>query len=190
MQNEQNLEFRVHAERTPNPNSIKWVLGKELDSAGIVAHFEEEVDSSVSPLASSLFQIQGVTGVSLVSNTVTMTKTENFEWTDLAEAIVAVLRDFAIAERNVFGPGFKPPEQEAAEDSVTARIIEVIETEIRPAVAGDGGDVLFAGFENGVVHVHLQGACVGCPSSTDTLRFGIEGRLKEVVPQVREVVAI
>lgn len=190
MLNEPNLEFSLHAERTPNPNSIKWILGQELVSAGSVAHFEEEVDSSVSPLAAALFQILGVVGVSLVGNTVTMTKTEDYEWTDLAEAIVKILRDFVVEERAVFGPAFRPPEQEAVEDPIVARIIEVIETEIRPAVAGDGGDVLFAGFEDGVVHVHLQGACVGCPSSTATLRFGIEGRLKEVVPQVREVVAI
>ena len=184
------LEFRLHAERTPNPNSIKWVLGQPMATGGITAHFEGAVDATVSPLAAALFEIEGVTGVSLIGNTVTMTKTDGPEWTDLAEPIVAILRRFASGDEAVLGPAYQPPEQRAQEDPVVAQIVEILETEIRPAVAGDGGDVLFAGFEDGVVRVHLQGSCVGCPSSTATLRFGIEGRLKETIPEVREVVSV
>jgi NFU1 iron-sulfur cluster scaffold homolog, mitochondrial len=181
--------FRMHAERTPNPNSIKWVLGRTLVEGGVSAQFDAAPGAEVSPLAERLFGVPGVSGVFLASNFVTVTKREDVDWTDLAQPIVDALKDALAAGGPALGAGFDP-RRGRDEDEVVGRIRRVLEDEVRPAVAMDGGDVVFAGFRDGVVELYLQGACSGCPSSTATLKFGIEARLREAVPEVREVVAL
>ena len=180
--------FRMHAERTPNPNSIKWVLSTEVVSDAS-AYFDCPPGETVSPLAAGLFDVAGVTGVFLGSDFVTVTKRDDLEWTDLAEGIVAGIKTWAGSGGAALGEAYVPPDR-SDESEVVGRIREILERDIRPYVAQDGGEIIFADFRDGVVEVYLQGACAGCPSSTVTLKMGIEARLKEEIPEVREVVAL
>lgn len=183
------LDFHMRAERTPNPNSVKWVLSSSILDAGQSAHFETPVAAEVSPLAARLFGIDGVSGVFLAPNFITVTKRDGVEWPALAQALVDTIKSHAASEEPALGPGYAAAASEATDD-VTARIRRILDEEIRPFVARDGGDVLFAGFHDGRVELHMQGSCSGCPSSTATLKLGIESRLREAVPEVQEVVAI
>jgi len=183
------LGLRFHAERTPNPNSIKWVLGEAVAPAGVAADFGEAVPAEVSPLAASLFAVPGVTRVFFAANFVTVTKREDVEWTDIAQPLVDALKAFAASGDPALGPDFEAPAA-APQGEVVERVRRILEEEVRPAVAMDGGDVIFVGYQDGVVEVQLQGSCVGCPSSTATLRFGIEARLREAIPEVTRVVSI
>lgn len=177
--------LRMHAERTPNPDSVKWVLGLSVMEGGVTAHFDTPPGSQVSPLAQRLFAVDGVIGVFLAANFVTVTKRTEIEWADLAEPVAAAIRAGA---GEPLGPGFEP-EAAGDEASVEARIRRVIDEHVRPAVAMDGGDVAFISYRDGVVEVAFQGACSGCPSSSATLEHGIEARLRELVPEIRGVVA-
>lgn len=179
----------MHAERTPNPNSIKWVLDRQVVEGGVTAHFDARPAEEVSPLAARLFGIEGVTVVFLAANFVTVTKRADLEWTDLAQPVVDVLQACLTQGTPALGPAFEAAPG-ASEDEIATRIRRVLDEEVRPAVAMDGGDVVFAGFHEGVVQVYLQGSCSGCPSSTATLQHGIEARLRELVPEVQGVVAL
>ena len=181
--------FRMHAERTPNPNSIKWVLGGPVVEGGTSAHFESAPSAAVSPLAARLFAVEGVSGVFLAANFVTVTKQPEVEWTDLAQPIVDAIKGTLAAGEAALGPGFES-ERARPEDGVVARIVRILEEEVRPAVAMDGGDIVFSAFRDGIVELYLQGSCSGCPSSTATLKLGIEARLREAVPEVRGVIAL
>jgi Fe-S cluster biogenesis protein NfuA len=179
----------MHAERTPNPNSIKWVLSRPVVEGVAGASFREPAPPEVSPLAARLFAVAGVEGVFLGANFVTVTKVADAEWTDLAQPVVEAIKAWADAAETALGPAYRAPDAGEA-GAVVARIQQILEEEIRPYVAMDGGEITFAGFRDGVVEVYLQGACSGCPSSTVTLKMGIESRLKEEIPEVQEVVAL
>ncbi len=192
----------MHAERTPNPNSIKWVLGQVVadivSSASFPLHpdplrgdasADGRVTLDVSPLAAPILEIEGVEGVFLGPNFVTVTKAESSEWTELAAPIVEAIKAWAKSGESAFGPSFEPPET-AEDDEIVARIRTILERDVRPYVEQDGGEISFAGYRDGVVEVLLQGACAGCPSSSITLKMGIEARLKEEIPEVRSVVAL
>lgn len=183
------LDFRLHAERTPNPDCIKWVVGEPLVANGVTAQFSELPTPGVSPLAARLFDTDGVVGVFIAANFVTVTKRGDVEWTDIAQAIVDAIKAGVGAGESALGPEFVPP---AAGDSdgVEAKIRRLLDDEIRPAVAMDGGDIVFAGFRDGMVEVYMQGACSGCPSSTATLKQGIEARLRQEIPEVEGVIAL
>ena len=181
--------FRMHAERTPNPNSIKWVLGSPLVEGTASAHFEAAPAASVSPLAARLFAIEGVTGVFLASNFVTVTKRPELEWTDLAQPIVEAIKACLGEGGPALGPAFQP-EAALAQSEVVLRIRRILDEEVRPAVAMDGGDIVFSDFRDGIVELYLHGSCSGCPSSTATLKLGIEARLREAVPEVQGVIAL
>lgn len=183
------LDFQMRAERTPNPHSVKWILSRSLLESGQSAHFETAPAAAVSPLAMRLFAIDGVTAVFLAGNFVTVTKREELEWPALAQALVDALKSFAASGEPALGPEWETARTESTSD-VEERIQHILDHEIRPYVAQDGGDVLFAGFRDGRVELYLQGSCSGCPSSTATLKHGIEARLREAVPEVREVVAL
>jgi Fe-S cluster biogenesis protein NfuA len=210
------LGFRMHAERTPNPNSIKWVLGQVVadvvSSASFVsppADGSSRADSSLpaavappavgvggsavtreeSPLAAPILEIEGVEGVFLGPSFVTVTKAEGSEWTELAAPIVAAIKAWAASGESAFGPAFEVPET-ADDDAVVAQIRTILERDVRPYVEQDGGEISFAGYRDGVVEVVLQGACAGCPSSSITLKMGIEARLKEEIPEVKSVIAL
>ena len=195
------LGFRMHAERTPNPNSIKWVLGQTVADIVSSASFASEgpdpsggggskcVTRTISPLAAPILEIAGVEGVFLGPTFITVTKEEGSEWTDLAAPIVAEIKAWAATGEPALGPDFELPEH-ADDDAVVAQIRVILERDVRPFVEQDGGEISFAGYRDGVVEVILQGACAGCPSSSITLKMGIEARLKEEIPEVKSVVAL
>ena len=183
------LGFRLHAERTPNPDSIKWVVGQQLVEDRATAHFTECPGDDVSPLASRLFDIEGVVGVFFAANFATVTKREDVEWTDIAQPIVDAIKECVGSGGSVLGPAFEPVDA-AAEGEVVARIRQILDEEIRPAVAMDGGDIVFDKFEAGIVYLQLKGSCSGCPSSMATLKQGVETRLRQLVPEVLEVQAV
>ncbi len=181
--------LRMHAERTPNPDSVKWVLSLPVVAAGERAQFSEGPSEEVSPLASALFAVPGVSEVYLGPDFVTVSKDRELEWADLAEPIVGCIKQWVESGAQALGPAYEAPPSEAGSE-VVQRIVEILDRDIRPYVAQDGGEIRFAGFRDGVVEVYLQGACSGCPSSSITLKMGIEARLKEEVPEVTEVVAL
>lgn len=183
------LGFRMHAERTPNPDSIKWVLGTPVVEGGASAHFDAAPSPEVSPLAARLFEIDGVESVFFAQNFVTVTKRGEVEWTDIAQAIVDGIKACLADGGSALGPAFEVTERES-ESELVARIRRILEEEVRPAVAMDGGDIVFAGFRDGIVELYMQGSCSGCPSSTATLKLGIESRLREEIPEVQGVVAL
>ena len=187
-----NLGFRMHAERTPNPNSVKWVLGQSVVDPGRAlgaVSFTEVPDPDVSPLAARLFEVDGVASVLLGPDFVTVSKLEDREWTDLAPPIVAGIKEWAGADEAALGPAWQLPDR-GDEGETIVRIRRIIEEDVQPYVAMDGGEITFAGYKDGVVEVILRGACAGCPSSTVTLKMGIEAKLKEEIPEVLSVVAL
>ena len=177
----------IQTEPTPNPASLKFLPGRAVLDAG-TAEFRSADEAAVSPLAERLFAVEGVGGVFLGSDFITVTKTDG-EWPHLKPAVLgAIMEHFlsgAPVTREAQGPG---AESFAPEDAETVAVIkELIETRVRPAVANDGGDITFQGFRDGVVYLNMRGSCAGCPSSTATLKHGIEKLLRHFVPEVREI---
>jgi Fe-S cluster biogenesis protein NfuA len=183
------LGFRMHAERTPNPNSVKWVLSQPV--AGIYsANFADTAPApDISPLAARLFEVEGVSGVYLGPDFVTVSKQEEKEWADLAAPIVVEIKAWVATGAAALGEAWEPPDFGEASE-IVEKIREILDRDVRPYVAQDGGEISFAGYRDGVVEVYLRGSCAGCPSSTITLKMGIEARLKEEVPEVTSVVAL
>lgn len=182
----------IQTEQTPNPATLKFLPGCPVMTAG-TADFTSAQAAHASPLAERLFSLPEITGVFLGADFVTVTKTEEGDWYRLKPAILAVIMEHFTAGRPVF---LGDPASAAAgaddedEDEVVAQIKELLETRVRPAVAQDGGDIIFHDFEDGVVYLHMQGSCSGCPSSTATLKAGIENMLRHYIPEVVEVRAV
>ncbi len=181
--------FRMHAERTPNPNSIKWVLGSPLTAPLVSAYFDASPGDEASVLATRLFAVPGVKGVFIAANFITVTKDDDVEWADMAQPVVEAVKSFAESNEPALGAAFQA-QSGSAGGEIEDRIKRVLDEEIRPAVAMDGGDVVFAGYQDGRVELYMQGSCSGCPSSRATLKLGIEARLREAIPEVTEVVAL
>ncbi len=185
-----NIEIRL--EFTPNPNALKYVLDEHILLPRGSASFMNQSLAESSPLAKRLMAIPGVAACMIGHNFVSVTKSEEGDW----EVLDVKTRD-ALKEHVLSGdPAVNPLSLDQAalpkgeENEVTKQIREVLDRDIRPAVAMDGGDVVFDRFEGGVVYLYMQGSCAGCPSSTATLKMGIETRIKQAVPQVQEVVAL
>jgi Fe-S cluster biogenesis protein NfuA len=180
----------IETEQTPNPATLKFLPGRAVMASG-TADFTDSAKAERSPLAARLFQVEGVTGVFLGSDFVTVTKAEGKTWQVMKPAVLGVIMEHFAANRPVMvaeGPAESVTAAAAGdEDEITSQIRELIETRVRPAVAQDGGDIVFQGFEDGIVYLHMQGSCAGCPSSTATLKMGIENMLKHYVPEVVEV---
>jgi len=179
----------IQTEQTPNPATLKFLPGRVVMQRG-TADFASADAAARSPLADRLFQVEGVSGVFLGGDFITVTKREDKEWYLLKPALLGVIMEHFIAGRPVIEESAEPsPPAEAGEeeDGIVAQIRDLIETRVRPAVAQDGGDIIFRGFDRGVVYLHLQGSCSGCPSSTATLKMGIENMLRHYVPEVVEV---
>ena len=175
----------IETEQTPNPATLKFLPGRTVMSLG-TANFPDASDAHRSPLAQRLFAVPGVTGVYLGADFVTVTKDEALDWYRLKPAVLGTLMEhFTSGEPTFIGEAAAEDEEET--DEVVAQIKELIETRVRPAVAQDGGDIIFHRFEDGVVYLHMQGSCSGCPSSTATLKAGIENMLRHYVPEVVEV---
>lgn len=184
--------LRMHAERTPNPNSLKWVLGESIAAAGTAASFESSPSREVSPLASALFSVDGVTEVFVAASFLTVSKAEAVEWIDIAQSVTEAISAHLASGEPAFGPRYESPKTPSGDeqgDELVARISRVIDEQIRPAVARDGGDIVFVSYRDGIVKLQMKGACSGCPSATLTLKAAIETRLKQAIPQIREVVA-
>jgi len=190
----------IQTEDTPNPQSMKFLPGQAVLGAGELGmDFPTFESAAASPLAQSLFEIDGVMGVYLGADFVTVSKAEAVEWMHIKPAILGALADFLTAGLPVLNEGAAKQEPaatsldeyEGEDREVVEQIIELIETRVRPAVAADGGDIVFKHFEprTGVVFLTMQGACAGCPSSTMTLKAGIENMLKHYVPEVVKVEA-
>ena len=182
----------IQTEQTPNPATLKFLPGRPVVENG-TANFLEASSASRSPLAQRLFDVAGITGVFFGSDFITITKDEEREWYLLKPAILGVIMEHFTAGRPVLLPDEAPDlatEDEGEPDEVVAQIKELLDTRVRPAVAQDGGDIVFHGFDGGVVYLHMQGACAGCPSSTATLKMGIENMLRHYIPEVQEVRAI
>jgi Fe-S cluster biogenesis protein NfuA len=183
----------IQTEQTPNPATLKFLPGLPVMTSG-TANFTSEEAARVSPLAERLFSLPEVTGVFLSTDFITVSKTEDSDWYRLKPAVLAVIMEHFTAGRPVLlaDAGHQPvtPGSEEDEDEIVAQIKELLETRVRPAVAQDGGDIIFHDFEDGVVYLHMQGSCSGCPSSTATLKAGIENLLRHYIPEVAEVRAV
>ena len=183
----------IQTEQTPNPATLKFLPGCPVMTSG-TANFTSVEATPISPLAERLFSLPEVTGVFLGADFVTVTKTEEGDWYRLKPAILAVIMEHFTAGRPVLlgdpATTAAAPTSEEDEDEVVAQIKELLETRVRPAVAQDGGDIIFHDFEDGVVYLQMQGSCSGCPSSTATLKAGIENMLRHYIPEVVEVRAV
>jgi Fe-S cluster biogenesis protein NfuA len=189
----------IETEATPNPATLKFLPGRTVMDAG-TRDFATPEEAEASPLADALFGLGGVTGVFFGRDFISVTAAPGVEWRDLKPDVLATLLDHFSANMPLFragtAAGFSVPPESAdfgdhPEDAeIVAQIRELIETRIRPAVANDGGDIVYRGFDAGKVYLQMQGACSGCPSSTATLKNGIEQLLRHYVPEVTEVRAI
>ncbi|MFQ6018119.1 MAG: NifU family protein [Kiloniellaceae bacterium] len=183
----------IQTEETPNPATLKFLPGRSVVESG-TADFPDPDSAARSPLAQRLFAIEGLVGVFLGADFITITKAEDREWYLLKPAILGVIMEHFTAGRPVLlEDAPQPAEAEHVSDgdeAVVAQIKELLDTRVRPAVAQDGGDIIFRGFDRGVVYLHMQGACSGCPASTATLKMGIENMLRHYIPEVVEVRAI
>jgi Fe-S cluster biogenesis protein NfuA len=182
-------EMFIQTEQTPNPATLKFLPGRDVMGEG-TADFTDAAAATRSPLAERLFRVDGVTGVFLGSDFVTVTKDDARDWMVLKPAILGIIMEHFAANRPVVLEDALTEEPGAEDDEISATIRELIDTRVRPAVAQDGGDIIFRGFEDGVVYLRMQGACSGCPSSTATLKMGIENMLRHYVPEVVEVRAV
>jgi Fe-S cluster biogenesis protein NfuA len=182
----------IQTEQTPNPASLKFLPGCTVMAAG-TANFPERGAAARSPLAERLFQLPEVTGVFLGADFITVTKNGDSEWHQLKPAVLAAIMEHFTAGHPVVIAGSDAAAAGAAieeEDEIVAQIKELLETRVRPAVAMDGGDITFEDYEDGIVYLHMQGSCSGCPSSTATLKAGIENMLRHYIPEVVEVRAV
>jgi Fe-S cluster biogenesis protein NfuA len=178
----------IETEGTPNPATLKFLPGRDVMGGG-TADFAAPELAARSPLASALFGLPGVARVFLGGDFITVTKTDGAEWQALKPQVLGAIMEHFIAGRPVIdGEGALAAEDVAPEDQdIVLQIKELLDTRVRPAVAQDGGDIVFHGFRDGVVKLHMQGACSGCPSSRATLKHGIENMLRHYVPEVVSV---
>jgi Fe-S cluster biogenesis protein NfuA len=181
----------IQTEHTPNPATLKFIPGKPVLGDGTVDYRSKE-EAAASPLALRLFDVDGVAGVFLGSDFISVTKGDA-EWPHIRPAILGAIMEHYLSGAPVVDDGEatgQTPDGELYDpkDEDTVKTIkELLDTRVRPAVANDGGDITFHGFRDGVVFLHMRGACAGCPSSTATLRHGIENLLKHFCPDVQEV---
>lgn len=187
----------IETETTPNPATLKFLPGEQVMPTG-TREFTSPEAAEASPLAQALFDLGDVTGVLFGRDFVSVTAAPGVEWSSLKPQVLSLLLDHFVAQAPLFAPGtaagITVPADDAgdfADDPADADVIEqikdLIETRVRPAVANDGGDIIYRGFREGVVYLQMQGACSGCPSSSATLKNGIESLLKHYVPEVSEV---
>ena len=181
----------IQTEQTPNPATLKFLPGRDVMGTAGTADFPNRQLAEGSPLARRLFTVEGVTAVFLGSDFITVTKAPDMEWHVLKPMVLgAVMEHFTSGEPVVVASADEAAAAGVEDDEVVGQIRELIDTRVRPAVAMDGGDIVFHGFEDGVVFLHMQGACAGCPSSTATLKMGIENMLRHYIPEVVEVRAV
>ncbi|MCH4023966.1 MAG: NifU family protein [Acetobacter sp.] len=180
----------IETEGTPNPATLKFLPGRDVTgSQGTIDFISPDSAAGRSPLAEVLFEVAGVSRVFMGSDFVSVTKTEEADWAELKPAILAVLVDHFVAGRpcvesnqDLIEDPILPEDEE-----IVKQIRELLDTRVRPAVAGDGGDIVFRGYRDGVVRLTMQGACSGCPSSGATLKHGVENMLRHYIPEIVSV---
>ncbi len=181
----------IQTEATPNPSTLKFIPGREVLNSGTRDFRDRTAAERASPLAARIFEVDGVEGVFLGSDFISVTKGSG-EWQHLKPALLGAIMEHYMSGAPALTDA---PEAEAQEEGqysgedgeIVETIKELLETRVRPAVAQDGGDITFHGYKEGVVYLHMRGACAGCPSSTATLRHGIENLLRHFIPEVQEV---
>src|SRR4051812_41907190 len=179
----------IQTEETPNPATLKFLPGRAV-LPGEPRDFRNPADAGVSPLAERIFSVEGVSGVFLGQDFVTVTK-EGSDWPHLKPAVLGAIMEHYLSGAPVLADDAvedaDDENYDAADEETVATIKELIETRVRPAVANDGGDITFQGFKDGIVFLDMKGSCAGCPSSTATLKHGIQNLLRHFVPDVVEV---
>ena len=188
----------IHTEQTPNPATRKFLPGQTVMEGG-TRDFPDAESAEASPLAAALFGSGMVEGVFYGRDFISVTAAPGVSWTDLEPVVLEMLLDHFVAEAPLFAPGSAQGIQVASDDQfeddpedaeIIGQIRELIETRVRPAVAQDGGDIVYRGYKDGTLYLGMQGACSGCPSSTITLKRGIESLIRHYVPEVETVEAI
>jgi len=177
----------IETEGTPNPATLKFLPGQEVMGAA-TADFASVASAQRSPLAAALFALPGVARVFLGGDFITVTKTDEIAWQSLKPQVLGAIMEHFVAGRPVIDSEVDDEldgeDVDPADREIVDQIKELLDTRVRPAVAGDGGDIVFRGYRDGVVRLHMQGACSGCPSSRATLKHGIENMLRHYVPEV------
>jgi len=178
----------VQTEITPNPNSLKFIPGKPVSNNGSFEIVKKEEANN--ELVRNLLSINGVTGIFLGADFLSINKSENIDWEDIKHIVISLINDFYSSGKEFVIDKNLDEENNLEFAEIEKKIIKILDTKIRPAVAKDGGDIKFKEFKDGVVKVELQGSCSGCPSSTMTLKQGVQNLLCHYLPEVKEVVAI
>lgn len=186
----------IQTEATPNPATLKFLPGQVVIEEGSY-DFRSAQDAHISPLAQNLFRLPGVEGVFLGHDFITITRdSDDLDWQKIKPAILGIIMEFFMSGAPVIeasaniGGDVEEEFFDEGDKQIVDTIKELLETRVRPAVAQDGGDIAFRGFKEGIVYLHMRGACAGCPSSTATLKHGIQNLLKHFIPEVAEVQAI
>lgn len=184
----------IQTEATPNPSTLKFLPGRVVLERGTAEFRDADEAAAKSPLAARLFDVPGVTGVFLGYDFVSVTN-EGQEWSHIKPAILGAIMEHFTSGGAVMSaemPEVEPGEEfyEPGDETLVATVKELLETRVRPAVAQDGGDITFRGYKDGTVYLNMRGACAGCPSSTATLKYGIQNLLRHFVPEVQEVEAV
>ena len=179
----------IMTESTPNPATMKFLPGQAVLETG-TANFATAEAGAKSPLAKRLFDLGGVEGVFLGRDFISVTKAEDRDWNLMKPGVLSAIMDHYTSGLPAMDTNDAAAVPQEADSELIVQIKELLDTRVRPAVAQDGGDIVFHGFENGVVYLHMQGSCAGCPSSTATLKMGIENLLRHYVPEVTEVRAV
>jgi Fe-S cluster biogenesis protein NfuA len=182
----------IQTEATPNPATLKFLPGRVVLDRGPM-DFTSADDAATSPLAAALFSVPGVTGVFFGYDFITVTKSDG-DWTRLKPAVLGAIMEHYMSGAPILSEDEDPQageeDYDPSDEETVATIKELLETRVRPAVAADGGDITFRSFRDGVVYLNMRGACSGCPSSTATLRHGIQNLLRHFLPDVQEVRAV
>ena len=178
----------VQTQETPNPNSLKFIPGKLVSNNGsFEINNKDEVNND---LVRNILSINGVTGIFLGEDFLSVNKKENIDWEDVKHVVISLINEFYSDGKEFIIDKKLDNEKQVDYDEIEKQIIKILDTKIKPAVARDGGDIKFKEFKNGVVTVQLQGSCSGCPSSTMTLKQGVQNLLCHYIPEVKEVIAI
>ena len=178
----------VQTENTPNPNSLKFLPGKKVSNDSPLEITDK--NESKNELIRNILSVNGVTGIFLAEDFLSVNKDEKIEWEDLKHIIISFINDYYSNGNEIVIDNNRINSNESDLSEIEKKIVKILETKIRPAVARDGGDIKFKEYKDGVVTVNLQGSCSGCPSSTMTLKQGVQNLLCHYIPEVKEVIAI
>jgi Fe-S cluster biogenesis protein NfuA len=185
-------DVEIRLEFTPNPNALKYVLDEHVLLERGSANFNDVAAANASPLAKRIMAVTGIASCMIGRNFVSVTKTADGDWEVVDQKTRDAIKAHVVSGDPTLHPVSleKTPESAGTESDIEKKIKEILDRDIRPAVAMDGGDIVFERYEAGTVYVYMQGSCAGCPSSTATLKMGIETRLRDAVPEIKEVVAL